>query len=61
MEGVFVELCETGAQVAADEVFPPLELGLDYDEGEVCLWVHVAGHFFHFFDLALNFLVYAVD
>ena len=61
VEGVFVELCEAGAQIAADEVFPTLELGLNYDEGEVCLRIHVAGHFFDFFDLALNFLVYAVD
>lgn len=60
MEGVFIELCEASAEVAANEVLPSLEFGLDYDEGEVCLWVHVPGHFFHFFDLALNLFVYAV-
>lgn len=60
MQGVFVELCEPSAEVATDEVFPSLELGLDYDEGEVGFGVHVAGHFFDLFDLALDFFVYAV-
>lgn len=61
MESVFVQLCETSAEIAADEVFPSLELGLDHDEGEVGFGVHVAGHFFDFLDLTLYLFVYAVD
>jgi hypothetical protein len=54
-------LCNAGPQVAADEELVALELGLDYDEGKVCLWVHVAGEVFDLFDLLLDAVVDALE
>jgi len=56
MEGIFVDFCDSCAEVGTDEEFPALDFGLDYDEAEVGFGVHVAGHLFDEFDL----LFYAV-
>lgn len=45
--------CHAGSEVASDQELVPLELGLDDDEGEVGLGVHVARHVLDLFDLGL--------
>ena len=43
---MFIDLGDSSAEEGPDEKFPPLDFGLDYDEREVCFWVHVASHAF---------------
>lgn len=51
----------SGSQVGTDEEFPALNLGLDDDEAEVRLGVHVAGHLFDELDLLLYAVCCAFD
>ena len=51
---MLVNLGYSGSEVGADEEFPALDFGLDDDEAEVGLGVHVAGHLFDFGDLVLD-------
>lgn len=61
VQGMAVDLCEAGAQVAAHEVFVAFELGLDDNEGKIGLGVHVARELFDFFDLLLDGRVDALE
>jgi len=49
------------AQVTSDEIFVPLQLRLDHDEGEVGLGIHVPRHLFDLFDLLLYALRDALE
>ena len=53
-------LGDARAEIAAHEVLEALELGLDDDEGEVRLGVHVARHVLDLVDLALDAVVDAL-
>ena len=48
---MFIDFRKSGSEKGANEEFPALDFCLDYYEGEVRFWVHVAGHLFDEFDL----------
>lgn len=54
-------LCYSCAQVTADDVLVALQFGLDDNQGEVGLGVHVAGHVLDLLDLGLDTLVDALE
>ena len=56
---MFVDLRNSCSEVGSYQELPALNFGLDDDEPEVGLRVHVAGHDFHFFDLSLDAVSYA--
>lgn len=51
----------SGSQVGTDEEFPAFDFGLDDNEAEVRLGVHVAGHLFDELDLLLYAVCCAFD
>ena len=51
MQSVFIDLGDSSAEEGPDEEFPSLDFGLDNDEGEIGLRVHVTGHAFYELDL----------
>ena len=48
-------------QKASNQVLVPLQLRLDDNERKVGFGVHVARHFFHFFNLPLDLVVDALE
>lgn len=53
-------LCYSSSKITADEVFVPLQLRLNNNEGEVGLRVHIARHLLDFLDLFFYAVVYAL-
>lgn len=53
-------LCYPGTQVATHKVLVALQFGLNNDQGEIGLRVHVAGHLLNLLDLCLDALVNAL-
>ena len=58
---MLIDLCESGSQQGADEEFPALDFGLDYDEGEVRFGIHVTRQLFNEGDLSFDCVCAAVD
>lgn len=53
-------LCDTSTKEASDEELEALKLGLNDNESEVGLGVHVTRHVFDLFDLVLNAIIDAL-
>ena len=49
------------AQIASHQILVSLQLSLNYDQGKVCLGIHVARHLLDFLDLGLDPLVDALE
>lgn len=47
----------SGSQITSHDVFVPLQFGLNDDQGEVGLGVHIASHVLDLFDLGFDALV----
>jgi hypothetical protein len=58
---MFMDFGNSGSQVGTDEEFPAFDFGLDDNEAEVRLGVHVAGHLFDELDLLLYAVCCAFD
>lgn len=61
VQGVFVDLGNSGSQVGTNEEFPPLDFGLDDDEAKIRFGVHVTSHLFDQLDLLLDAVGGAFD
>jgi hypothetical protein len=58
---MLIDFANSSSEVRTNEEFPAFYFGLDDDEAEVGLWVHVASHLFDKLDLLLDAVRCAFD